>query len=104
MPQLAAFLRSLFQGQLSFMTSMFDRRVALRLAWVSFAVSLLVAMYAAVNAILSGLSYAMPSAIAIGASWVMPDNFDECITAYFGTHIALYAFEWKMRISSKLAY
>jgi len=49
-------------------------------------------LYAAVNGILSGLYRAMPNAVQIAASWIVPDNAAACITAYiFGaTLITLY--------------
>jgi ABC-type spermidine/putrescine transport system permease subunit II len=104
MSKFAAWLRSVFQGQLSFFTSMFERNTALRLAWVAFAITLIATLYATVNGILAGLAVAMPSWATVPASWVVPSNLDECITAYFGAHVAVYVFEWKLRISSKYAY
>lgn len=49
-------------------------------------------LYLGVNAILSGLYRAMPNAIQIAASWIIPDNAAACITAYIfaATLITLY--------------
>lgn len=104
MPGLVAFLRSIFQGQLAFWLSMFEKRMALRLAWIAFALSLIVGLFAAVNALLAGLSMIFPYQLTTAASWVVPSNLDQCITAYFAAHVAVYVFEWKLRISSKYAY
>lgn len=101
MSKLFSFFRNLFQGQLSWFASIFEENIALRLAWITFAISLLVVMYATVNGILAGISYAMPSWITTPASWIVPSNLSACITAYFGAYVAVYIFEWKMFISSK---
>lgn len=101
MSKLFSFFRGLFQGQLSFFTSMFEENIALRLAWIAFALTLIAAMYTAVNALIAGMAFIMPSYVTIPASWVVPSNFDDCVTAYFAAKVAVYVFEWKMFISSK---
>ena len=101
MSKLFALFRAMFQGQLSFWTNMFEERVALRLAWIAFAVTLITSLYAMVNAIIAGISFAMPNWLGIPATWVVPSNFDECVTAYMSARVAVYVFEWKMFISSK---
>ena len=97
-------LRALFQSSLVWMQGIMglivSREVLVRYAWIAFGVTLIFALYATVNAILSGLSFAMPSALLIGASWVMPSNFDECVTAYFATKLAIFTFEWRWNISA----
>jgi hypothetical protein len=63
-------------------------------AWTTL-IGLLLALYAAVTVILAGIYYAMPDAIQIGASWILPDNFTTCVTAYYAATTAIALYRWK---------
>lgn len=104
MPALALFLRGLFQGQLAFLAGMFEKRVALRLAWVTLAITLIGTLFSVVNGLLAGLSALFPSWVSVAASWVVPSNFSACVTAWLATYVAIYVFQWKMRIASMYRY
>jgi hypothetical protein len=80
-----------------------SQRAALRVAWVAFVASLVVAMFAAVNALISGLVVALPSNLVIAGSWVVPDNTNECLAAYLSAHAIRFAYDYKFRISQQLS-
>jgi len=63
-------------------------------AWAALA-ALIAGLYAAVNALIFGLSLAMPNWLVVSASWVIPSSFDETLTAYLAgtTLIALYRWQ-----------
>jgi len=63
-------------------------------AWATL-VTLLIALYSAVQVILAGIYYAMPEAVQIGASWILPDNFASCVTAYYAATTAIALYRWK---------
>jgi|GEM_PF-1294956 len=77
---------------------LFDRKIAFRIAAISAITTLIVGAYAAINAVLAGLSYAMPDAIDIAASWVVPSNFDECVTAIVSAYVIRTALDYKVFI------
>lgn len=89
------FLAKLFGKNADFLIGMFSKRTALTLGSLALIIAMFATLYTAVTAIISGLAYATPAAIVIGASWVMPDNINELLTAYIAFRVALALYRWK---------
>jgi uncharacterized membrane protein YjjP (DUF1212 family) len=67
------------------------RKVA---AWATLA-GLIAALFTAINVIIAGIYYVMPTYIQVGIGWVLPDNFSACVTAYFAATAAIALYRWK---------
>ena len=92
---IVAFMRAFFAPMLTLIYKMVKFGAVRKLsAWAALA-ALIAGLYAAVNALIFGLSLAMPSWLVVSASWVIPSSFDETLTAYLAgtTLIALYRWQ-----------
>jgi hypothetical protein len=101
MNRILQWFRGLFQKFFDLFLGAYAYDKAKRIAWVAFALTIFAALYTGVTAILSGIGAAMPTPVQIAASWVVPANLNECVTAFFGAKLALYIYEYKMHISVK---
>lgn len=93
--KLADFLARLFGKNADFLVGMFSKRTAMTMASLGILVGMMSVLYVTVTGILNGMSYIMPSYISVSASWVIPDNLNELITAYIAFRIALALYQWK---------
>ena len=92
---IVAFMRAFFAPMLTLIYKMVKFGAVRKLsAWAALA-ALIAGLYAAVNALIFGLSLAMPNWLIVSASWVIPSSFDETLTAYLAgtTLIALYRWQ-----------
>lgn len=92
---IVAFMRAFFAPMLTLIYKLIKFGAVRKLsAWAALA-ALIAGLYAAVNALIFGLSLAMPSWLVVSASWVIPSSFDETLTAYLAgtTLIALYRWQ-----------
>lgn len=92
---IVAFMRAFFAPMLTLIYKMVKFGAVRKLsAWAALA-ALIAGLYAAVNALIFGLSLAMPNWLVVSASWVVPSSFDETLTAYLAgtTLIALYRWQ-----------
>jgi len=92
---IVAFMRAFFAPMLTLIYKMVKFGAVRKLsAWAALA-ALIAGLYAAVNALIFGLSLAMPNWLVASASWVIPSSFDETLTAYLAgtTLIALYRWQ-----------
>jgi len=92
---IVAFMRAFFAPMLTLIYKMVKFGAVRKLsAWAALA-ALIAGLYAAVNALIFGLSLAMPNWLVVSASWVIPSSFDETLTAYLAgtTLIALYRWQ-----------
>jgi len=69
------------------------RKVA---AWTAL-IGLIAALYLAVNAIILGLSWVMPDFLNISASWIIPNNFKSCVTAWLSGTTLISIYKWKQQ-------
>lgn len=81
MPLLAGLFVSAIGGLIKFLLRFFTKRIAIGLAVVAAVVGLFAAFYATVNGAASTIQAIAPPYVTIGASWVVPTNADECLTA-----------------------
>ena len=92
---IVAFMRAFFAPMLTLIYKMVKFGAVRKLsAWAALA-ALIAGLYAAINALIFGLSLAMPNWLVVSASWVIPSSFDETLTAYLAgtTLIALYRWQ-----------
>ena len=92
---IVTFMRAFFAPMLTLIYKMVKFGAVRKLsAWAALA-ALIAGLYAAVNALIFGLSLAMPNWLVVSASWVIPSSFDETLTAYLAgtTLIALYRWQ-----------
>lgn len=100
MPLLGALLQTLFGGLFAFLVRVVGMRLALASAAVAAFAVLTVGMYAAAQAVVSGLSVSFPgSAAALLGVWlVVPDNAAVCLAAIFGTDAAVALYRWNSTV------
>lgn len=103
MTAIISFFASLLTGALGFLTAVTAKEIALRTAFVAVAVGFLAVVYGGLSALISSTVAALPVILTAPISWVVPDNFGACVTAYLGAHLAIYVYEWKVGIASKYA-
>jgi len=92
---IVAFMRAFFAPMLTLIYKLVKFGAVRKLsAWAALA-ALIAGLYAAVNALIYGLSLTMPNWLVVSASWVIPSSFDETLTAYLAgtTLIALYRWQ-----------
>jgi len=92
---IVAFLRAFLAPMLTLIYKLVKFGAVRKLsAWAALA-ALIAGLYAAVNALIFGLSLVMPNWLVVSASWVVPSSFDETLTAYLAgtTLIALYRWQ-----------
>ncbi len=63
-------------------------------AWAALT-ALIAGLYAAVNAVIWGLSLVMPNWLVVSASWVIPSSFDETVTAYLAGTTLISLYRWQ---------
>ena len=85
-----------------FFSSIFSGVVALLGAKVAIRIAVSVVFFAAFSAVLLsvkgiflGLSYTMPAFWPTVMSWVIPSNFNACLSAILATKATVWFWEWK---------
>jgi len=92
---IVSFLRVFFAPMLQLIYKMVKFGAVRKLsAWAALA-ALIAGLYAAVNAIIYGLSLAMPNWLVVSASWVIPSTFDETVTAYLAGTTLITLYRWQ---------
>jgi len=94
MPLLAAWIGSLFGGIFTFFTALVGKKLAFTLALVTATAAAFAAMLAATNAAASSVVEIVPAFVAMPASWILPNNISECISARIAASIAIFAYRW----------
>lgn len=92
---IVAFMRAFFAPMLTLIYKMVKfgaiRKVA---AWAALS-ALIAGLYVAVNAVIYGLSLAMPNWLVVSASWIIPSTFDETVTAYLAGTTLITLYRWQ---------
>ncbi len=76
----------------------FTKRFALGAAATATFLIFLAAFIAALTAIISSLSMAMPASLSLAMSWFIPANATACLAAYFAALTARFIYDAKTRI------
>lgn len=103
MPLLATFLGSVLLSVVQFFATWFGKQVAVRLALISVAVYLTAALWAAITALLATIMVAIPTAILVPASWIMPGNLRLCIASYATARVLIWAYHmdlWALKLKA----
>lgn len=95
MGKLVSWLGGIFSGIVSFFAQFVSKRLAINLAVIAALVGLTVSFYNGIQLAIAGVSYAMPSSVAIGASWLVPSNLDTCISVMLGARVMRWVYEWQ---------
>lgn len=98
MPIFAALMGAWFNSLAVFFAFFLARKVAIVAAAILFLVALTAGFVAAMQALITGVIVAAPDWLAIGASWFVPSNVDECIAAIAGAHTLRWTYDWQVKV------
>lgn len=98
LPWLAGVLGGLFASVFSYFAQYLTKRIALVVTVIAVLVTLTASMFTALQAIITGLSYAVPASISEGMALLIPDNALPCLTAVISAHVIRYVYDWNVRI------
>ncbi|MEM3774941.1 MAG: DUF5455 family protein [Candidatus Bathyarchaeia archaeon] len=96
---LATLLIGAFTSLFSFLTQFVSKRLAIVLLVIAAITTLTTAFFVAISGLISGMSYAMPSFVALGLGHVWPTNATACLSAIATGHVLRFAYEWNIRAS-----
>lgn len=92
---IVAFMRAFFAPMLTLIYKLVKFGTVRKLsAWAALA-ALIAGLYAAVNAVMYGLSLAMPNWLVVSASWIIPSTFAETVTAYLAGTTLISLYRWQ---------
>lgn len=91
----ADFLARLFGKNIGFFADVISRKVAMTVALVGLLVTMMATVYTAITAIIAGLTYVMPDFMITAATWVIPDNLNECVFAYITSETVFAVYRWQ---------
>lgn len=98
LPWLVGALIAIFQAAVTFFLQFITRKFAMVAAATVVFVSLTAALVIALNVVITGIAYTMPSSITLAISWFMPSNFITCISAYYSAVTLKYVYDLKFKI------
>lgn len=98
MPWLAGVLGGLFSSLFNFFATYITKRFAIIAAAVLVIVALTSAFFAALQAMVAGLSLVVPSSVVQLAAFVLPSNVDECASIVVASRLLRYAYDWNIKI------
>lgn len=81
----------------AFLTQRLSKRLTIVLLVLAAIATLTTAFFVAIGGLISGLSYAMPSFVAIGLGHVWPSNGQACMAAVASGHVLRFAYEWNVK-------
>ena len=97
-PWLAGILGGIASALIGFFSKFVTARLAVVAAGVVIIVSLTAGLFAALEGLLAGLTYVMPSEIAEGVALVTPGNLTTCLSIIITAHMLRYAYDWNVRV------
>lgn len=98
MALLASFIGGLLSTLIDWLAKYFTKRLAVTVAIVAAFTSLTAAMWAGLQALVSGIVVAMPSEIGTVASWIAPGNLTECLAAVATAKFLRFVYDAKVRV------
>ena len=98
MPLLATFLGGLFASLVEFLTKYVTKRLAIFIALIAALVALLTATIASLNALIAGISLALPAFINDAMSWLVPSNLDDCIAIAVSAKVIVWVASWQAKV------
>lgn len=97
-PWLAGVLGALFTTIFTWAATLLTKRFAVVAAAVIVLGAITVALFAALQALITGLGVVVPTWMSQAAAHALPSNTSACVTAYWAARLARYAYDWNVRI------
>lgn len=97
MQGLAAFFTNLLGRAQMLQAGNFAKDVSFTLAVASLFVFLFSGMWATLRTVTQSLNVLLPSWATVPFTWVIPNNFNACLSAYFAGYVAIALYRWHMR-------
>lgn len=98
MPLLANLLIYLFGGIASFLTKYLSKRFLYAGVYVAAVSGLTATAYLAIRAGASAILLAVPPNLYIASTWVVPDNWSECVGALIASEIVMMTYRYTMNL------
>ncbi len=96
MAALAAWIGNLVASLASVFGVFLTKRVAIITAALAVITTITTAMWAGMEALVTSIAVAVPESVAIGASWLVPTNIEECFAAIVSGHVARFLYDLEM--------
>ncbi|WP_447824955.1 DUF5455 family protein [Aeromonas salmonicida] len=100
MQGLAAFFTNLLGKAQMLQAGNFAKDVSFTLAIASLFVFLFSGMWAGLRGITQALNILLPSWATIPFTWIIPNNFNTCVSAYVAGYVVIALYRWHMRYLS----
>jgi hypothetical protein len=97
-PWLAAVLGGIFSSVFAYFANFLTKRLAITAAVVAVIVGVTTAFFAAIAAIVSGISAVAPEQVSAAVGLVVPSNATFCISAYMSALLLRWAYQWQVKI------
>jgi len=98
LPWLAGILGGLFASLVAWFAQFLTKRLAILVAVVLAIGALTATFFSAMQALVSGLSAALPAAVTTGMGLLLPSNTILCLTAVVSAYTVRYVYAWNVRI------
>lgn len=95
---LGTLLGSLFTAIASFFVQYATKRALILAAVIAGITTLTLAFFAALLALVNTFIGAVPSQVALGASWFLPNNAPTCFAAVVTAHGVRWLYEWNVKV------
>ena len=89
-----AFLSGIFGSVVAWLGQWFTKKVAMAMAASATFIALTLAMWAALKAIVAGLSFAVPGVVSTYFAMAIPENFSACVSALLAARMARTIYDW----------
>lgn len=97
-PWLASLLGGLFVAVVGFFAEHLTKRLAIVVAVVVALSALTLAFFAAIVAIIAGVSSLSPPQLSMAMGLIYPHNLNLIIAAVFAARLARWAYEWNVKV------
>jgi hypothetical protein len=97
-PWLAGILGGIFTSVFTYFVQFATKRIAIVGAAIVVIVALTAALFTAFEALVSGLSLAVPAELSAATGLLLPANITTCAAIIASAHLLRFAYEWNIRI------
>lgn len=88
-------LGKLFNRDWMLKTGIFSKGISFRIATLGMLVAFFTGLYSVINGAANALSYVMPQYLVIASTWIIPNNWNECLTAYVVCYSGIAIYRWQ---------
>ena len=96
-PWLATAIGTFLTATIGFFASFLTRRLAIIAAVITVVISITTAFIAALEGLISGISYVAPDLSGVFA--ILPGNFSVCVSAIITTKMLAWAYSWNITLA-----